>query len=73
MHESDKAGRGRCHYTLERWADFARGVTPDDETVRMAKHAETCAACRNSLSFCAKLTATTRAMALPRRRTTSGG
>jgi hypothetical protein len=68
----EKASRRRHHYAIEQWADFARGVTSDDDTARMAKHAERCAACHDSMSFCLKLAATTRAMARPRPRTTSG-
>ena len=72
MGELGKAGRATRHYTIGQWTDFARGVTTDDETSRMAKHAERCSACRDSMKFWMKLTATTRGMAQPRPRTASG-
>jgi hypothetical protein len=44
------------HYAIAQWADFARGVTPEQEGRMMREHLATgCRECREVLDFCDKL------------------
>jgi hypothetical protein len=50
-------------YTIAEWIDFSRGVTDENEAVRMRAHLTECAECRKVLEFCRKLAQTCGALA----------
>ena len=55
------------HYGIAQWADFARGVTPEQEGNLMREHLATgCLKCQQALDFCDKLARVCFALA-PRR------
>jgi hypothetical protein len=46
---------GPEHYGVDRWVDFARGLESEEESGKMVRHAENCAACHDLMTFCRKL------------------
>jgi hypothetical protein len=55
------------HYGIAQWADFVRGVTPEQDSGMMREHLATgCPECRQVLDFCHKLARVCLALA-PRR------
>jgi anti-sigma factor RsiW len=60
------------HYAIERWVDYARGLTPAEEASRMAVHAGRCKTCRETMDFWTRLAVTAHGMARQVGRSTSG-
>jgi len=51
------------HFGIIQWVDFARGVTPEAEGMRMREHLEAgCLECREIANFCENLTGVCRTM-----------
>jgi hypothetical protein len=60
----ERKGRTMTHYGIVQWVDFARGVAPEDDTLRMREHlAAGCPDCRQVVAFCERVAGVCQAMA----------